>query len=102
MPIHKIRQFEEFCGIHYVSEYLCSAAGKVVINIPVGKKASVEDLAEMHAGFAEAITLLSRHYLDGGPVDETISALSHSLKQIAFHRQNAMKHSQPELEIFDY
>lgn len=102
MPLNRIRQFEEFAGVSFISEYLCLAhGGKVVINIPAGKKAGVADLAEVQAGFAEAIALLARFYQNGEALEETISALTTTLTQLAYQRSNVMKASAPELALFD-
>jgi len=62
MPLNRVRQFEEFCGAAYVSEYLCLAHGdKVVISIPAGKKSNVTDLAEVQASFSESMMLEYRY-----------------------------------------
>jgi hypothetical protein len=101
MPINKIRQFESFCGIALISDYLCLAQGdKVVIAIPSGKKADVAELAELQGTFADAMALLVRFYKDGRDVDSTVQALTTTLGQIAFQRSNVMKVGSPELPLF--
>ena len=101
MPLNRIRQFETFCGASYVSEYLCTAHGsKIVIEIPAGKKSDVTDLAEVQANFAEALTLLARFYQHGDEVEQTVSALTRTLSELAYQRSNVSKVSQPELALF--
>lgn len=101
MPLNRVRQFEEFCGSAFISEYLCLAHGdKVVVSIPVGKKADVTDLAEVQGNFSEAITLLSRFYQSGDGFDETVASLTNTLSQLAYQRSNVQKVSQPELVLF--
>lgn len=101
MPLKLIRQFETFCGASFISEYLCLAHGdKVVVNIPAGKKAGIADLAEVQASFAEAIALLARFYQNGNALDETVSALTTTLTQLAYQRSNVLKAGTPELELF--
>lgn len=101
MPLNRVRQFEEFAGASFISEYLCLAHGdKVVINIPAGKKAGVADLAEVQASFAEAIALLARFYQNGEALEETIGALTTTLTQLAYQRSNVLKAGAPELELF--
>ncbi len=104
MPLNRIRQFETFCGASYISDYLCLAHGnKVVIDIPTGKRADITDLAELQGNFAEALALLARFYRDGNGVDETISALTLTLSNLAYQRSNVQKSHQPELSLFgDY
>lgn len=101
MPSNRIRQFESFCGVSFVSEYLCLAHGdKVVIDIPAGKKAGVADLADVQAACSEAFNLLVRFYQRGDGVDETVAALTTTLTQLAYQRSNVLKHSSPELDFF--
>ncbi len=101
MPLNKIRQFETFCGASFISEYLCLAHGdKVVVSIPAGKKAGVEDLAEVQGNFAQAITLLSRFYQNGEALEDTVSALTTTLTQLAYQRSNVLKAATPELNLF--
>lgn len=101
MPLNRIRQFETFCGVSFISDYLCLAHGdKVVVSIPAGKKAGVADLAEVQGNFAEAIALLSRFYQNGDALEQTVSALTTTLTQLAYQRSNVMKTGTPELEMF--
>lgn len=101
MPINRTRQFEEFCGASFISDYLCMAHGnKVVVDIPMGKKADVTDLAELQVVFADALTRLVRFYQHGEAVDETVVALTKTLSQLAYQRSNVLKVGQPELELF--
>jgi hypothetical protein len=101
MPLNKIRQFETFCGVSFISEYLCLAQGdKVVVAIPAGKKAGVTELAEVQCTFAEAMALLARFYQRGECIDETVTALTATLTQLAYQRSNVQKSVAPELELF--
>lgn len=101
MPLNRIRQFESFCRIALISDYLCLAHGdKIVIAIPKGKKADVTELADLHGTFAEAMALLVRFYKDGRDVEATVDALSKTLTQVAFQRSNVLKSGSPELELF--
>jgi hypothetical protein len=101
MPLNRIRQFEMFCGVSYISEYLCMARGdRVVIAIPAGKKAGVLELAQVQGAFADAMALMVRFYEHGDSAEETVSALTNTLVQLAYQRSNVMKSSAPELDLF--
>lgn len=100
MPSNRIRQYEDFCGVSYVSEYLCLARGdKVVIDIPAGKKANVTDLAEIQASSSEAMTLLARFYQSGAALEDTVAALTTTLTHLAYQRSNVQKTGAPELDF---
>jgi hypothetical protein len=87
MPLNLVRQFEEFCGAHHVSEYLCVADGRrIVIDIPTGRRPSVA-----------AVAVLCRYYQSGDEQAEALSALTHAMMQAAYHRANVAKDHAPEL-----
>ncbi|OON62314.1 hypothetical protein B0920_02220 [Massilia sp. KIM] len=101
MPLNRLRQFETFCGVSFVSEYLAAAHGdKIVVPIPVGKKSDVTDLASVQANFSEAMMLLSRFYQNGESLEATVEAITRTLAQLAFQRSNVMKAGSPELDLF--
>ncbi|MCW3479705.1 hypothetical protein OL229_09040 [Neisseriaceae bacterium JH1-16] len=101
MPLNRLRQFEAFCGATFISEYLCLAHGnKVVIEVPTGKKAAVADLAESQANVAATFALLARFYQNGEAMEETLSAITRSLTEFAYHRENVQKSGRPELALF--
>ncbi len=101
MPARLIRQFEEFCGAGFVSEYLCTSSGsRIVIDIPIGKYAGVNDLALLQQNAADAIAKLSRFYSNQATAEETVAALSTTLADMAYQRQNVMKLAEPELGLF--
>jgi hypothetical protein len=101
IPLNKLRQFEEFCGRAYISEYLCIARGdKVVIDIPLGRKARVKDIAEVQRSFADCVSLLAAFYDHGENAEETVAALTDALTHAAFQRSNVMKSMAPELDLF--
>jgi len=101
MPLNRIRQFETFCGIALISEYLCLAQGnRVVIAIATGKKASVPDIAQVQVNAAAAMALLARFYAEGVGTEETLEAMTRTLTEFAFHRHNVQKSGEPELDLF--
>lgn len=100
MPLNRIRQFEEFCGIALISEYLCLAQGsRVVIEIPTGKKADVGEVSEVQANAAAAIALLAKFYVNGQDAEATLAAMTCTLTEFAFHRHNVAKAGAPELDF---
>lgn len=98
MPLNRVLQFEEFCGVRCVSEYLCIADGRrVVIEIPTGRRPGVATLAALQSAFAEAAAVLCRYYESGDEQAEAIATLTHAMTQAAYHRENVTKDRAPEL-----
>jgi hypothetical protein len=102
MPLNRIRQFEEFCGVRYVSEYLCVADGRrVVIEIPSGRRPGITELSNLQSSFADAAAALCRYYDTGSEQQVAIVALTHAMTQTAYHRENVAKDHTPELPFCD-
>ena len=100
MPASKIRQFEHLCGCHFVSDYLALAAGRMVVEVPVGKRAAEIEIAELQSANAQAIKLLIDFYAGRSALDETLMALDDALRGLGFHRANVVKVTEPELNLF--
>ncbi|GHD63740.1 hypothetical protein [Jeongeupia chitinilytica] len=101
MPLHRVRQFEAFSGCHFISDYLAVASGRVVIAVPMGRASKANDLLEMQATFTDAMSQLVRFYQHGSGLEDTVSALTATLNQLAWQRENVSKAASPELALFE-
>ncbi|MEA1989012.1 MAG: hypothetical protein U9N57_07380 [Pseudomonadota bacterium] len=99
MPINKIASFEHVCGANYVSIYLASSDNKLLIDIPTGKNLEPVSVLEMQTTFNHAITLLMKCAAGNATADETVAALTSSMSDLAYHRENVQKQESPELDF---
>lgn len=100
MPAILIPAFEHACGCDFVTRYLASSNGRLVIDIPRGKKADAGSLARLQTSFGECIALLSRFYDQKAGGEETRAGLDDTMRQLAYHDRNVAKHVAPELHLF--
>ncbi len=101
MPTRLIIPFEHACGVTFVTQYIAASAHKLIIDMPTGRKIKDTDLLNLQAGFNEAVNLLARFYQGEADADETVSALTATMKDIAAHRENVSHYTTPELGLFD-
>lgn len=101
MPAMLIPPYEQACGCHYVSDWLAAAAGRLVVPMPTGRKASSADLVATNTGWAESFQLLTAFYADPAAADteRTLGALRTHLEQVAYHHHNVARSGAPELEF---
>ena len=99
MPVNRIAQFERFCGIHFVSEYLAAGANRVVIEIPPGHPVEAEDMGGLQALISSAVLMLMRCWRGQAGIDETISELTLALQALAYQRENVRRCEHPELGL---
>ena len=96
-----IRPFEHACGIDYLTRYLAHSDHKLVIDIPTGRKADHKHIHELQTALHDAVGLLMTFYRDQSDAEETIAAITGVMEDLAWHRGNVEKFSQPELDLED-
>lgn len=99
IPAVLIPAYESACGIDFVTRWLASAAGKLVIDIPTGRKLKVTDVAALQANLHSTVTALIDFYAGQAEVEETLAAISQSMGSLAWHQGNVAQHDQPQLEF---
>lgn len=99
MPAILIPAYELACGINYVSVWLATSAGKLVIDMPTGRTVQQRDVVDLQMPWSKAFQLLCNFYEGRAGRDETLSALQGHLEQVAFHHHNVSQHAEPELEF---
>jgi len=99
LPINHLASFEMVCGCRYVTGYLAARDGKLLIEIPSGKKVKPVDFIEMQHTFNHAIGLLMKVATGDAEVDSTVAAITSSMCDLAYHRENVKKNRNPELPL---
>ncbi|WP_186047634.1 hypothetical protein [Burkholderia gladioli] len=101
MPAVLIPTYELACGCHFVSAWLASNAGKLVVDMPKGRQAATAELLDLNSAFAGALQLLTVFYTNRSPAtaEATLEALRAHLEQVAYHHHNVARFATPELEF---
>jgi len=97
MPARSIKGFEHACGIDYVSRWLVVSGGKLVIDIPKGRKGGPQDIQALQSASHDAIGALMKFYEDKSNAEDTLAAVQTALERMAWHKGNVEKYRQPEL-----
>lgn len=101
MPLILIPAFELACGCSYVSEWLSTSAGKLVIAMPKGRKCTDADVMQVNSSCATALQLLTSFYANPAEADTdaTLAAMRSHMEQVAYHHANVAGYTNPELEF---
>lgn len=97
LPVRLIKPFENACGIDFVSRWGVISTGKLVIEIPKGRKGEPDDIQALQTVTHDAIGALMKFYADKANVDDTLATLQTALERMAWHKGNVEKYRQPEL-----
>ena len=101
LPAILIPAYELACGCNFVSAWLATSAGKLVIDMPTGRKADGTELLDMNSSCAAALQLLTAFYAAPQATcpEATLAALRQHMEQVAFHHNNVAQYATPELEF---
>jgi len=97
LPLRMLKPFEHACGIDLVSRWLAVSGGKLVIDIPRGKKLESGDILALQQTLNNTVGALLDFNADKISTEETISVIQTALEQLAWHKMNVEKSHQPEL-----
>jgi len=97
MPTKYIKSFEHACGIDYVSRWLVESNGKIIIDVPRGKKCGPVDVQVLQVASHQMVGEVMRFYSELSDVDAALAAIQTSLEHTSWHRGNIEKYRQPEL-----
>lgn len=97
LPSRLIKNFELACGVDFVSRWLAVSGGKLVIDMPAGRKSTPQDIHALQEVTNTAIGALIRFYNDQTDAGETLAAVQTALERLAWHKINVEKAHQPEL-----
>lgn len=99
LPSNLLRGFEHACGCDFVTRYLAHSAHRLLIDIPSGRNTSVTDLNTLQAMTTAAVGQLIEFAHGNATAEDVIAATTRAMEGLAWHRANAEKHAQPELEL---
>lgn len=99
IPANLVRPYEAACGIDYVTRWIAASAGKMLVEMPTGRRLQSTDVVSLHNGFGAALQLLTDFYVNKADASHTLAALTAHLDQVAWHRANVAKFAEPELDF---
>lgn len=101
LPAIQIRNFETTCGAQFLTQYLATSAGSLLIPLPKGKTPATLDINELQMACGQAVQHLIKFAQDDETADDTLHALTEAMEQLAWHRANVDTHQTPALDFGD-
>lgn len=99
LPGILIRPFEAACGIDFVTQYIAHSGNRLLIDCPSGRKTTAHDIHKLQESCNTAIGCLIKFHEGKSNSETTISALVEAMQQLAWHKQNTEKTTQPEFDF---
>lgn len=95
----RLLAWSKHTGSDAVVRYLAARLGKVVIDIPAGRRADAEDVHALQATLNDAVGALLDYMRGAADQATTLGKLGAGLEALAWHRANVAKADQPELDF---
>lgn len=99
MTAAQVRSFEHACGANYVSRYIAASAGLLAIEIPAGRQQSGDDIQSVQANLHAAVGALMDFHAHRIDAAEALERISAGLSDLAWHRENVARSTQPQLDF---
>lgn len=99
IPANLIRAYEAACGANYVTQWIAASSGKMLVDMPSGRRLFDVDVVELHNGFGKALQMLTDFYAGKAKPEDAIQALTAHLSDVAWHKENVARFSEPELDF---
>ncbi|MCY1509224.1 hypothetical protein D9M68_435580 [compost metagenome] len=101
MPAVMIPAYEAACGCNFVTRWMAGAAGKLLIDIPTGRKCSVQDIQDVQAQLHATTGALMAFYAGHLDAEATLGSIRTAMESLGWHHGNVAQHVQPQLELGD-
>lgn len=99
IPGKKIPTFQHACGCDFVTRWAAHSSGKLLIPIPTGRTVDVDDVHRLQGTLNAAVAALLGFASGSMDADQVGAEINAAMEALAFHRENAGRHRQPELEL---
>ena len=99
MPLSLIRAYEETCGIDFVTRYLAVSAGKLLIEMRIGRTPSAQDIHALQETLNTAVGQILAFHAGRVEATEALAAIQCGMEALGYHHRNVQKHGQPELSF---
>lgn len=99
MPASLVRPFEVACRCHFVTRFLAHASHHLLIDVPCGRLPAHSDLPAVQAATHDALGALIAFASGKAAAEQVIASVNVALEQLAWHRENAVRSAQPELDL---
>lgn len=99
MPLKKAHAFQHACGCDFVTRWLAHSSGMLLVPIPPGRQADVDDVHRLQGALNAAVAALLGFASGEMDADQVGTEITTAMEALAWHRENTQRSHQPELEL---
>jgi hypothetical protein len=102
IPGKKIKTFQHACGCDFITRWLAHSSGMLLIPIPQGRPVEVDDVHRLQGTCNAAVSALLGFASGQMDADQVAGEINTALEALAWHRENATRSHQPELDLHNH
>ncbi|MDT3707464.1 MAG: hypothetical protein ROZ09_11600 [Thiobacillus sp.] len=102
IPGKKIHAYQHACGCDFITRWLAHSSGMLLIPIPSGRAVEVDDVHRLQGTLNSAVAALLGFASGSMDADQVGSEINIAMEALAWHRENAARSQQPELELTNH
>ena len=99
IPGRKIEAFQHACGCNFITRYLAHSASNLLIPIPAGRASQVRDVHRLQDTLNQSVSALLGFAEGTLDAEGVRTATTAAMEALAWQRENAARHDQPELDL---
>lgn len=99
MPAVVIPAYEAACNTDFVTRWLSSRGGYLMVPMPTGRKIDTADVSALQESLHHTVTALMKFYAGNSEAEATLDAVASSMESLAWHRGNVEQYDCPQLEL---
>lgn len=102
IPGKKIHAFQHACGCDFITRYLAHSSGLLLIAMPAGRQVDADDVHQLQCTLNSAVAALLGFASGHMDADQVGAEITTALEALAWHRENAARSHQPELDLTNH
>lgn len=99
MPAVMIPVYESVTGGAYITQWLASRSGQLIIPMPTGRKCDETDIQQLQALLHATTGALMQFYAGSTEAEPTLASIKNAMETLGWHHGNVSAFEQPQLEL---
>lgn len=99
IPGKKLHAFQHACGCDFITRWLAHSSGMLLVPMPAGRRSDVDDVLRLQGTLNSAVTALLGFASGQMDADQVGGEINTAMEALAWHRENAARSHQPQLDL---
>ncbi len=99
MPAVMIPAYEATCGKQFITQWLASSSGRLLIDMPTGRTCKARDVQALQEVLHTTTGALMQFYAGDAETEDVLGTVKTAMESLSWHHSNVAAYEQPQLEL---